>query len=140
MLNQFQHGNQSRTSLDLGKTETTVSLEEGHVRLSDEAGVSLDDLRKIAKCEDAVFAVWDCRVEKVIRFSDVTPRTYKLRPTADWPALEISGILMHRIKGTTPRRDARPSCAWFRPCRARCWIRVWGWDIRRSLPRPRPTP
>jgi hypothetical protein len=41
-----------------------------------------------------------------LRFSEVTGRTYRLRPTDDWPALEISGILMHRIKGTTPRRDA----------------------------------
>ena len=106
MLNQFQHGNQSRTSLDLGKTETVVSLQEGYVRLSGEAQVSLDNLRRIAKCEDAIFAVRECRVEKVIRFSNTSLRTYKLRPTADWPALEISSILMHRIKGTTPRRDA----------------------------------
>jgi predicted methyltransferase len=106
MLNQFRHGNQSRTSLDLGKTETVVSLQEGYVRLSGEARVSLDDLRMIAKCEDAVFAVREGTVEKVIRFSNATHRTYKLRPTADWPALEISGTLMHRIKGTTPRRDA----------------------------------
>jgi predicted methyltransferase len=106
MLNQFRHGNQSRTSLDLGKTETVVSLQEGYVRLSAEARVSPDDLRMIAECEDAVFAVWEGTVEKVIRFSNATRRTYKLRPTADWPALEISGILMHRIKGTTPRRDA----------------------------------
>ena len=106
MLNQFQHGNQSRTSLDLGKTETAVSLQEGYVHLSDEAQVSLDTLRMIANCEDAIFAVWNGTVEKVIRFSNVTLRTYKLRPTEDWPALEISGILMHRIKGTTPKRDA----------------------------------
>jgi len=106
MLNQFQHGTQSRTSLDLGKTETVVSLREGYVRLSGEARVSLDDLRVIANCDDAVFAVGECTVEKVIRFSNATRRMYKLRPTADWPALEISSILMHRIKGTTPRRDA----------------------------------
>jgi len=106
MLNQFQHGNQSRTSLDLGKTETAVSLQGGYVHLSGEAQVSLDTLRMIANCEDAIFAVSKGTVEKVIRFSNVTLRTYKLRPTADWPALEISGILMHRIKGTTPKKDA----------------------------------
>ncbi len=106
MLNQFRRGNQSRTSLDLGKTETVVSLHEGYVRLSAEARVSPDDLQMIAKCEDAIFAVRECGVEKVIRFSNETQRMYKLRPTADWPALEISSILMHRIKGTTPRRDA----------------------------------
>jgi hypothetical protein len=106
MLNQFQHGTESRTSLDLGKTETTVSLREGCVHLSGQARITLDDLRMVADREDAVFAVRECVVEKVMWFSDATSRTYKLRPTADWPALEISGILMHRIKGTTPRRDA----------------------------------
>ena len=117
MLNQFQHGNQSRTSLDLGKTETTVSLQQGKVRLSCGAHVSLDNLRMIANCEDAVFAVREDTVEKVVRFSNATRRTYKLRPTADWPALEISGILMHRIKGTTPRRDAEAKLRLVSPVR-----------------------
>jgi uncharacterized protein len=117
MLNQFQHGDQSRTSLDLGKTETVVSLREGYVRLSGEVRVSLDDLRVIAKCKDAVFALRECGVEKVIRFSNETLRTYKLRPTADWPALEISSILMHRVKGTTPRRDAEAKLRLVSPVR-----------------------
>ena len=106
MLSQFQHGSEARISLDLGMTETTVSLQEGRVRLSSEAHVSLDDLRKIAKREESIFAVAEGTIEKVIRYSNATRRTYKLRPTADWPALEISGISMHRTKGTTPKRDA----------------------------------
>jgi predicted methyltransferase len=117
MLNQFDHGNLSRTSLDLGKTQTAVSLEEGLVRLSGEVRISMDDLRTIANCEDAVFAVSDGVVEKVIRFSEATSRTYKLRPTADWPALEISGILMHRIKGTTPKKDAQAKLRLVSPVR-----------------------
>jgi len=31
---------------------------------------------------------------------------YKLIPTEDYPALMIDGILMHRVKQTTPKRDA----------------------------------
>ncbi len=106
MLSQFERGNESRTSLDLGMTETTVSLDADSVRLSSVAHVSLDDLRMIAKREDSVFAVEAGTVEKVIRYSNATRLTYKLRPTADWPALEISGISMHRTKGTTPKTDA----------------------------------
>ena len=117
MLNQFQHGNQAQTSLDLGRTQTAVSLQEGYVHLPGEVRICLDDLRVIANCEDAVFAVSDCNVEKVIRFSEATSRTYKLRPTADWPALEISGILMHRIKGTTPRKDAEAKLRLVSPVR-----------------------
>jgi uncharacterized protein len=107
MLDKFKTGNQSQTSLDLGKTQTTVSLHDDYVELPDQARVSLDQLRKIAKREDDVFAVRGDTVEKVISFSNATRLTYKLRPTTDWPALEISGILMHRIKGTTPKQDAQ---------------------------------
>lgn len=32
--------------------------------------------------------------------------SYKLVPTKDWPALMIDGILMHRIKDTSPKADA----------------------------------
>jgi predicted methyltransferase len=117
MLNEFQHGSLCRASLDLGRTQTAVSLGEGFVRLSGEVRVSLDNLRVIANCEDAVFAVSEGTVEKVIRFSEATSRTYKLRPTADWPALEISGILMHRIKGTTPKRDAQAKLRLVSPVR-----------------------
>jgi hypothetical protein len=56
-------------------------------------------------------------VEKVIRYSSVTRLTYKLRPTADWPALEISGISMHRTKGTTPKTDAEAKLRLVSPVR-----------------------
>jgi predicted methyltransferase len=106
MLDRLPREGASRVSLDLGLTETTVVLRNGRVVLSDEAAVSLDDLRTVAACDDAVFALRDGAFEKLLRYSEETHRTYKLRPTPDWPALEIGGILMHRIAGTTPRRDA----------------------------------
>jgi len=117
MLKQFRHGNRARTSLDLGRSETEVSLSEGQVLVTGEVSISLDNLRRIADSEDAVFAVLAGEVEKVIRFSEATRRTYKLRPTADWPALEISGILMHRIAGTTPRKDAEAKLRLVSPVR-----------------------
>lgn len=39
-------------------------------------------------------------------FSDKTNRFYKLFKTQDWPALEISGIRMHLVKGTTPKKSS----------------------------------
>ncbi|MCX8189965.1 MAG: RsmD family RNA methyltransferase [Candidatus Diapherotrites archaeon] len=36
---------------------------------------------------------------------------YKLLQTPDWPALMIDGILMHRIKGTSPKKDAEDKIA-----------------------------
>jgi uncharacterized protein len=107
ILGQIEQGASPRASLDLGRTETVVAFECGSVRLTDEERVSLEDLRRIAACPDAIFTVRGGAVEKLIRYSEATRRSYKLRPTADWPALETSGILMHRIKGTTPQLDAQ---------------------------------
>ena len=55
--------------------------------------------------------------EKISRFSEATQRLYTLRPTRTWPALEISGILMHRIKGTDPKEDAEAKIALISPVR-----------------------
>jgi hypothetical protein len=117
MLDQFGRGSEAQTSLDLGRTQTKVSLHEGLVHLPDGQQISLDCLRKVAGCEDVVFVAREGTVEKVLRFSEATQRTYKLRATADWPALEISGILMHRIKGTTPRKDAEAKLRLVAPVR-----------------------
>ncbi len=59
----------------------------------------------------------DKQIHKISRFSEATQRLYTLRPTATWPALEISGILMHRIKGTDPKSDAEAKIALLSPVR-----------------------
>ncbi len=55
--------------------------------------------------------------EKISRFSETTQRLYTLRPTETWPALEISGVLMHRIRGTDPKSDAEAKIALITPVR-----------------------
>ncbi|MCY2932194.1 MAG: methyltransferase domain-containing protein, partial [Planctomycetota bacterium] len=72
-------------------------------------------LKKIVRRDEGVFAVTGEGVDKVIRYCEQTRLTYKLRPTADWPALEISGILMHRVMATTPRADAQAKVALLAP-------------------------
>lgn len=107
ILEQLKYAPIARTSLDLGRTGRDIAPCEGGVDLGGGQVVSMEDLRKVAKCEDAVFFVQEGRARKLILFSEQTGLTYKLRPTQDWPALEISGILMHRIKDTTPLKDAQ---------------------------------
>ena len=107
MLAQFVHGTAARVSLDLGRTETAVELQAGRALLPGGEELPVEELRRIVKRPDDIFEVRGGAAVKLIRYSEATRLTYKLRPTADWPALEISGILMHRIKGTTPREDAR---------------------------------
>lgn len=44
--------------------------------------------------------------DKVQFYDERTRKFYKLVETKTWPALEISGIIMHRVKDTDPRTDA----------------------------------
>lgn len=115
ILDQLRQAERAQASLDLGKTQTEVFLRDDAVQLTDEVRISMADLRLVARREQAVFAVSPDGVDKVIRYSEQTRLTYKLRPTSDWPALEISGILMHRIMATTPESDARAKVALLAP-------------------------
>lgn len=117
ILAAFEQADSAEVSLDLGKSRSTVSRRDDGVQLAPGVWISLDILGKIARTPDDVFSVEDGQAQKVIRFSEATGRTYKLRPTADWPALEISGILMHRIAGTTPMRDAQAKLQLIAPAR-----------------------
>jgi len=45
---------------------------------------------------------------------------YRLQATRDWPALIIDGFLMHRLKQTSPMRDAGQKAAALRPRRG--WV------------------
>ena len=117
MLTRLTRAETACASLDLGCTETMVSLRNHLVELSNSVFISLEDLRTIADCPDVIFALEGGRPQKIIRFSVETRRTYRLRPTATWPALEIGGILMHRIKKIDPRRDAEAKVALVAPVR-----------------------
>lgn len=44
--------------------------------------------------------------DKMQFYDEGTRKFYKLVETKTWPALEISGIIMHRIKDTDPKTDA----------------------------------
>ena len=106
-------------SLDLGRTETALPLEDGVVRFPDGQRVSIDDLAPVEENPESVYAVLEDAVEKVTWFSEETGRVYTLRATRGWPALEISGILMQRIKDVDPREDAASKAAVVAPVRGR---------------------
>jgi uncharacterized protein len=106
-------------SLDLGRTTGTVSLEEGLVRFPDGQTLAASQIQDVADHPAAVYAVMEARTEKVTWFSPDTGKVYTLRATDGWPALEISGILMHRIKDTDPKADAESKIAAIAPVRGR---------------------
>jgi uncharacterized protein len=104
-------------SLDLGLSTVRLPLEEGTARLPDGQTLARGVLETVVGNPDSVYAVMEDRVEKVTWFDPGTGRVYTLRATGGWPALEISGILMHRIKDVDPEADAASKIAAIAPVR-----------------------
>jgi uncharacterized protein len=104
-------------SLDLGLSTVRLPLEEGAVRLPDGQTLVRGELETVVGNPESVYAVMEDRVEKVTWFDEGTGRVYTLRATGGWPALEISGILMHRIKDVDPEADAASKIAAIAPVR-----------------------
>ena len=109
----------ARVSLDLGRTETEVVLEDDAVAFPDGQRLPLAELTAVEVNPDSVYAVLEGAAEKVTWFSEETGKVYTLRATRGWPALEISGILMQRIKDVDPREDAAAKAAAVSPVRGR---------------------
>lgn len=93
-----------RVSLDLGLSEVSVVLGDGHVVLPDGSAVGFPDLRRVADRENTVFFSEDGTLY-MVAISD--GYFYKLVPTEGAPTLEVDGIRMHRTKGTKPDADAK---------------------------------
>ncbi len=94
-------------SLDLGRSSVEVGLEPQGLRLPDGELLAWELLEPIAEDENACFLVQDGELAKIQRFSPAFNRVYTLYPTPGPPTLLISGIPMHRIKGTDPGKDTR---------------------------------
>ena len=99
--------NSASTSLDLGLTTCEVMLGPDRVVFASHGGewLSWDDVEEIDDNELACFGVEDNNAVKIQRFSKHFNRFYSLMPTSRAPTLLISGIPMHRIKGTDPHQD-----------------------------------
>ena len=92
-------------SLDLNLTQVELAIELDGVRLPDASLLTWLSIDTIAKKDDNCFAVIGGISEPIHRFSTRYNRGYTLRATMAAPTMLISGIPMHRIKGTTPDVD-----------------------------------
>ena len=95
------------TSLDLGLTRAEVSLEVERVVFPGGQWLSWESLEEIGESDTGCFVVEANEAVKIQRFSEFLGRAYGLMPTDRSPTLLVSGIPMHRIKGTDPQRDTR---------------------------------
>jgi hypothetical protein len=96
---------QARTSIDLNLTMVIVTLTDTGALLPDGRTMPWDAVEEAAGNEAGCFVLEDGRLEKVQAYSEVTGRVYTLYPTPGAPTMLVSGIPMHRIKGTNPYQD-----------------------------------
>lgn len=102
-------------SLDLGLTTAVVSLTPPHISLPDGQTLHREQLAEIIANELVCFHVQENELHKIQFFSDALNRFYSLMPTEAAPTMLVSGIPMHRIKGTDPWRDTKAKIKAVRP-------------------------
>lgn len=92
-------------STDLGLSTVQVKKVEIGWALPDGQALTFEQIKAISEDENSCFLYFKGRITKVEAFSAYTNRYYSLMPTPKAPTMLISGIPMHRIKGTTPVED-----------------------------------
>jgi predicted methyltransferase len=93
------------TSSDLGMTFIEVLVLEDGVQFAGGESLDWDQIAEIDSNETACFYVENNAAKPIKGFSEATGRTYSLMPTESAPTMLISGIPMHRLKGTNPYHD-----------------------------------
>jgi hypothetical protein len=92
-------------SPDLGLTAAEVTIEPAGAHFRDGQFLAWEDLETISASPRSCFVLEDGILQRIQVFSGATNRLYSLMPTHGAPTMLISGIPMHRIKGTDPYRD-----------------------------------
>jgi predicted methyltransferase len=107
LLLDARHSDERRiaVSLDLGLTSVEVSLEASCARFPSGAALDWEAIAEIDASENNCFFVQEDQAHKIQIFSEFTNRLYSLMPTPAAPTMLVSGIPMHRIKGTDPYQD-----------------------------------
>lgn len=102
-------------SLDLNLTQSEVQLGEEGVALPDGQFLPWQVVAEIAGDDSACYHVAGGEATKIQLFSEEMNRLYTLYPTQAAPTMLISGLPMHRIKGTDPHRDTQEKIKAARP-------------------------
>jgi predicted methyltransferase len=93
------------TSTDLRKTSIEIPILQDGIDFGKGKSVRWNQIEEIFSNKTACFYVEE-NIPKIIKgFSEFSGRYYSLMPTESAPTMLISGIPMHRIKGTNPYLD-----------------------------------
>jgi predicted methyltransferase len=93
------------TSLDLGLTTVRALVEPEGVRLPNDEALGWELIEEISASQNNCFVLNAGQVRKIQVFSELTNQLFSLMPTQGAPTMLVSGIPMHRIKGTGPYHD-----------------------------------
>ena len=93
------------SSLDLSLSSVEIALDQDGICLPGGLRLSWETVAEIREAENSCFVVEPEGLLKVQFYSELTNRLYSLMPTEKAPTMLVSGIPMHRIKGTDPRQD-----------------------------------
>jgi len=103
------------TSPDLGRTTVEVVVGAEGVIFPGAESLPWAAIEKICAAENNCFLVDGGEAHKIVLFSEHTFRVYSLLPTEAAPTVLLSGIPMHRVKGTDPYHDTLAKVATIRP-------------------------
>jgi predicted methyltransferase len=92
-------------SPDLGLTTVEVALDAAGIRLPSGRVLAWSEVEAIAREAERCFVVEEQGLHKAQLFSETTNRVCSLMATRTAPTMLLSGIPMHRIKGTDPYQD-----------------------------------
>lgn len=94
-------------SPDLGISNVQVYVDRAGVRFPGGDMLDWAAIAEIAKSENSCFNVAGGMIAVIQTYSEAFGRVYSLYPTGGAPTMLVSGIPMHRIKGTDPWRDTQ---------------------------------
>jgi len=98
-------GHRVEVSPDLGLSTVEVVIEAKGVRFPNGETLPWEAIEEISASPNNCFVIKDGEAHKIMLFSELTNRLYSLMPTRRAPTMLVSGIPMHRIKGTDPYHD-----------------------------------
>jgi predicted methyltransferase len=106
-------------SLDLNLSTVEVQITHEGVHTPDGQSIRWEDIQTIRKSENSCFLIEGSIVEKIRYYSDLRDQLYSLYPTEGAPTMLVSGIPMHRVKGTDPYRDTLEKIKTIKPVSGR---------------------
>ncbi len=92
-------------SLDLGMTTDRLPVLAQGLQIQDGTILTWEDIEEIAGSTSSCYVIDDGSKRTIQFYSELTERLYSLYPTTGAPTMLVSGIPMHRVKGTNPHAD-----------------------------------